>query len=485
MDTPWRHRHHGGCRSAISLPAIVLIGAIVITACADPNNSSTTPLRPKPVISLAAEPSSVGVNDSSTLTWLVWDADSCEASGAWSGSKLLSGSEIVGPLTTSHTFILTCKGTADDVQSSVIKGNLAGALTLKGNPAPIDVSASEAVTVTIVGLPPPPAPTVTLMANPNSVSANGSSTLRWSSTDATSCQASGAWSGTKAPSGSEAVGPLTATSAFILVCNGAGGSAEQSVMVSVNAPPPLPAPTVSLTASPSAIGYNGSTTLIWSSTDATSCVASGDWSGTKATAGSQSVGSLTQTSTFILTCGSAGQSVTVTVGPAPLPTVALTANPTTVDMNGSSTLSWSSIDATSCDAGSAWSGSKPLSGNESVGPLTETSTFTLTCTGPGGSTNRPVTVSVEARTVLHLAWNPNPDAVDGYITYFGPSVSTASTLLSNLAVTSPNFDPQAPAVEYDAVADLGLSAGDTVCFRLKAYNAYGTSGFSEGVCVTL
>lgn len=94
-------------------------------------------------------------------------------------------------------------------------------------------------------------------------------------------------------------------------------------------------------------------------------------------------------------------------------------------------------------------------------------------------------MSVEARTVLHLAWNPHPNAVDGYITYFGPSVSTASTLLSDLAVTSPNFDPQAPAVEYDAAVDLGLSTGDTVCFCLKAYNADGTSGFTEGVCVTL
>ena len=398
MDTPWRHHHQGRCRSAISLPAIVLVGASVITACADPNNSSTTPLRPEPVISLTAEPSSVGVNDSSTLTWLVWDAASCEASGAWSGSKPLSGSEIVGPLTTSNTFILTCQGAADDVQPRVIKGNLAGALTLKGNPAPIDVSVSEAVTVAVVGLPPPPAPTVSLTANPTTVDVNGSSTLSWSSTDASACSAGGAWSGTKATSGSEAVGALTTTSRFTLVCNGAGGSAEQSVMVSVNAPPPLPAPTVSLAANPVMIAYRAVSTLTWSSRDATSCAASGDWSGMKATSGDQSVGPLTQTSTFILTCsgpgGSAGRSVTVAVDRAPLPTVSLIANPTTVDVNGSSTLSWSSTDASACSAGGAWSGSKPLSGNASVGPLTETSTFTLTCTGPGGSTNRPVTVGV-------------------------------------------------------------------------------------------
>ena len=91
---------------------------------------------------------------------------------------------------------------------------------------------------------------------------------------------------------------------------------------------------------------------------------------------------------------------------------------------------------------------------------------------------------VEVRT-LHLAWNPNPGAIDGYIIYFGPSADTASTQVSDISLTAPGFDPLAPAVEYDADADLGLSAGDTVCFRLKAYNANGTSGFSEGVCITL
>ena len=68
---------------------------------------------------------------------------------------------IVGPLTTSNAFILTCKGAADDVQSRALKGDLAGTFTftpkLKGDPAPIDVSTSEAVTVAVVGLPPPPA----------------------------------------------------------------------------------------------------------------------------------------------------------------------------------------------------------------------------------------------------------------------------------------------------------------------------------------
>ena len=78
-----------------------------------------------------------------------------------------------------------------------------------------------------------------------------------------------------------------------------------------------PAPTVSLSANPTSITFGQSSMLTWSSANATICTASGSWSGTKATSGTQSV-SPTSTSTYTLTCtgtgGSANQSVMVTVG---------------------------------------------------------------------------------------------------------------------------------------------------------------------------
>lgn len=79
-----------------------------------------------------------------------------------------------------------------------------------------------------------PAPTVSLSANPATVDAGSSSTLSWSSTNATSCTASGAWSGSRAVSGSESTGALDATSTYTLTCDGAGGSAGQSVSVTVS-----------------------------------------------------------------------------------------------------------------------------------------------------------------------------------------------------------------------------------------------------------
>ncbi len=83
------------------------------------------------------------------------------------------------------------------------------------------------------------APTASLqVGSPASSSAtitSGQSTqLTWSSTNATSCTASGAWSGNQATSGSATISP-TATSTYGLACSGAGGtSSTSSVTVTVN-----------------------------------------------------------------------------------------------------------------------------------------------------------------------------------------------------------------------------------------------------------
>jgi hypothetical protein len=45
-----------------------------------------------------------------TLTWQSADTQSCSATGAWSGPKGTSGSETVGPLMASGSFVLSCSG---------------------------------------------------------------------------------------------------------------------------------------------------------------------------------------------------------------------------------------------------------------------------------------------------------------------------------------------------------------------------------------
>ncbi|MDP2648013.1 MAG: PKD domain-containing protein, partial [Candidatus Yanofskybacteria bacterium] len=58
-----------------------------------------------------------------------------------------------------------------------------------------------------------------------SVVSGGSPTLSWNAPNATSCTASGGWSGAKAaPSGSQVVGPLSANTTFTLTCSASGYS---------------------------------------------------------------------------------------------------------------------------------------------------------------------------------------------------------------------------------------------------------------------
>ena len=77
-----------------------------------------------------------------------------------------------------------------------------------------------------------PAASVNLSADPTSVLLTNTTTLAWSTSNATSCSASGAWSGTKATSGTEAVTISTAgNNSFTLSCSGDGGSGSASVTV--------------------------------------------------------------------------------------------------------------------------------------------------------------------------------------------------------------------------------------------------------------
>ena len=167
-----------------------------------------------------------------------------------------------------------------------------------------------------------PAPTVSISASPATVAAGASSTLTWSSTDATSCTASGAWSGTQATSGSTSV-TATATGTYSLSCTGAGGSAQSGATVTVAA---AAAPSVSFSASPASVAAGATSTLTWSSTNATSCTASGGWSGTKATSGTYTTPALNAGASYTLACtgagGTASKSANVTIQASGAPTSA-------------------------------------------------------------------------------------------------------------------------------------------------------------------
>jgi hypothetical protein len=86
----------------------------------------------------------------------------------------------------------------------------------------------------------------------------------------------------------------------------------QPIAAPGGAPAPS-APAVTLTANPTSVASGSSATLTWSSENVSSCTASGDWSGARATSGQQTVGPLTASKTYTLTCGGVARSVTITV----------------------------------------------------------------------------------------------------------------------------------------------------------------------------
>jgi uncharacterized repeat protein (TIGR03803 family) len=164
---------------------------------------------PAPTVTLTASPTSVTLGQSSTLTWTSTNSTSCAASGAWSGSEGLGGSLVVTPSAAGlQSYTLTCTGAGGSASAS----------------------ASLAVSTA-------PAPTLTLSVSPTSITVGQSVVVTWSSTNATACAASGAWSGTQATAGSVNETPsVTGTATYTLVCSGAvSPAATSSAMVIVQA----------------------------------------------------------------------------------------------------------------------------------------------------------------------------------------------------------------------------------------------------------
>jgi hypothetical protein len=73
---------------------------------------------------------------------------------------------------------------------------------------------------------------------------------------------------------------------------------------------------------------------------------------------------------------------------------------------------------------------------------------------------------------LNINWSPYSESVSGYLVYYGSTPETATTLASDLPTDTSNFDASAPSISYQPL-QLGLNTGDTVCFRIQAYDTAG------------
>jgi MYXO-CTERM domain-containing protein len=81
----------------------------------------------------------------------------------------------------------------------------------------------------------PPAPVVALTVTPGQVASGSAIDLAWTATNATSCLASGGWSGSRPVSGNEHLNNITTNATFKLECAGEGGTSSASASVTVTA----------------------------------------------------------------------------------------------------------------------------------------------------------------------------------------------------------------------------------------------------------
>ncbi len=361
-----------------------------------------------PTVTLTATPNPVNYNTATTLTWatsdplsVCWSNDFNVRDSASGVNFVYHGSNSSGPLTATKTFSVNC-------------GRTQG--------VPPYTTANVTVGVTL------PPPTVSLSARPTVINYTDSHDVTLTSTISNASSCTLYWSGPVGISGSQLISPVSSdtvvpnlniagTYTFSVGCINAQnvGTNSNNAVVVVN--PPVP-PTVFISASPTTITSGQSTTLTSTISNATSCTLY--WSG--ATTGSQLTSSVSSslqipnlsvgTHTFSVGCingsdtnGTNSNNVSVVVNPAP-PTVKLVAT-SPISYNTNALLSWGTTGATSCIltwpdgkttsySGSGGSINRTGSDGVSAGPLTALSSiFSMTCTGPGGtSTPSVATVTI-------------------------------------------------------------------------------------------
>lgn len=94
-----------------------------------------------------------------------------------------------------------------------------------------------------------------------------------------------------------------------------------------------------------------------------------------------------------------------------------------IDAGSTARLSWDASGYDSCTASGGWSGDKPVTGSETVGPIDQATTFTLTCNE--GSQSSMQMLAVRVFSDIEICWDaPSgssavPSQVSGYRIYVG------------------------------------------------------------------
>lgn len=304
----------------------------------------------------AAVPQQIRAGQSSTLSWIVENADEVTIDGIGKVDPR-QGTASVSPEQTA-TYRLTARNRANEV--------------------------SETVTVLVER----PEPRILYFsASPMTIEAGRQSVLSWQTENAESVEISGI--GPVAQNGNASVSP-SATATYTLTARGRFGQSTAQVVVAVN-PPQRPVIRV-FRATPVEIGSGESSTLLWQVENATevSISALGPVSAT----GNKEV-TPAETTTFVLTASNAAGETSAEAKVTVIPAVRITsfkATPETSPRPGEAVaLSWSTENAT--EASIDGIGQVAVNGTVRVNPVAD-STYTLRVFGRRSQQTAQVTVRV-------------------------------------------------------------------------------------------
>ena len=144
------------------------------------------------------------------------------------------------------------------------------------------------------------------------------------------------------------------------------------------------------------------------------------------------------------------------------PALTFTGSPLSIVSGGTSTLTWSSVNTTSCTASNGWTGQKTVSGTQTTLQLTQTTTFTLSCTGPSGTVEKSITVNVQQASTPTPTLTKTPTPTLTQVPTSTPIPTAVPTSIpTNTPEPSATPIPQGLRVSFTALLDGIGSAGDS------------------------
>ena len=228
-------------------------------------------------------------------------------------------------------------------------------------------------------------------------------------------------------SGSKTVTPdmSTAATTYTLTASDGSGNDTATAKVTINAPG------ITCSASPALIDPGGESELTWSATSAKSVsINQGVGSVTPVAGGSKSVSPSRRTTYTLTATGSASRTATCAVTVKVRPRIdTFKASPSSITRGGSSTLSWTTTNATSVTLSGHPSVSS-LNSSQTVVPW-KTTTYTLTARNADGTTSKKakVTVTLPPAPVIS-SLSPRQGVPDSQTTISGSNFSTTEGSVS-------------------------------------------------------